>query len=267
MLANGTRVCGLVRSAESAEAITALGAQAIVCDLDAAMPKLPAADIIYYFAPPPREGKTDPRLAGFLEALGPVHPQRLIYISTSGVYGDCAGAWVDETTPVNPQTARATRRVAAENQLQAWGGPWIILRAPGIYGPGRLPLDKVRAGEPVLRDEDCGWSNRIHIEDLAGAAVRAATQGTVRTLYNVSDGHPIKMAAYYTAMAQLLDLPAPRQVDWATAQREFSAMRLSFLAESRRVDSSRIRMQLGLKLLYPDLYNGLKASLRASDPG
>lgn len=265
LLADGAQVTGLVRSAESASKVDALGAQAMVCDLDGETPKLggllPTVDLIYYFAPPPREGESDPRLERFLEALGPARPQRFIYISTSGVYGHRDGAWVDETTPVNPQTDRATRRVAAENSLQSWAGAWIIMRAPGIYGPGRLPLEKVRAGEPVLRDEDCGWSNRIHIEDLARAAILAATQGPDQTIYNVTDGNPTKMAAYYGAMAKLLELPAPRQIDWATAEREFSAMRLSFLKESRRVSNQRLREQLGLELLYADLEQGLKASL------
>jgi len=261
MLATGANVQGLVRSADSAKHIAELGVTPIQADLDAGAFTPPPADYIFYFAPPPRDGETDPRLSGFLNSLGQHSLQRLVYISTSGVYGDCAGAWVNEATPVNPQSARAVRRVAAEKSLQAWDGPWVILRAPGIYGPGRIPVEKVKAGEPVLQDDDCGWSNRIHIDDLAQTAVHAATRGPDRQIYNVTDGNPTKMAAYYGAVAELLGLPAPRQISWAQAEQEFSAMRLSFLKESRRVDSRRVLEKLQMQLRYPKLIEGLKACL------
>lgn len=257
----GLAVTGLVNSRASAEALAAAGITPIQANLDEPLPSLPDAGLIYYFAPPARSGRDDPRLGRFLAALGRRQPQRVIYISTSGVYGDCNGAWVDEKRPVKPQTERAHRRVAAETRLAAWNGNWIILRAPGIYGPGRLPLSKLRAGEPVLADADCGWSNRIHVEDLARAAVVTATQGPDRQIYNVSDGHPTKMAAWYGALATALNVPPPPQIDWQTAQRDFSAMRLSFLAESRRLDNRKILQQTGLQLRYADFKDGIAASL------
>lgn len=261
LVANGAAVTGLVRTPESAALVRALGGQAQAVDLDQSLPPIAPADLVFYFAPPPRQGVVDTRLRNFLLHLEKQPPRRLVYISTSGVYGECNGAWVDESQPVNPQTDRAKRRVDAEQCLLAWGGPWVILRAPGIYGPGRLPLDKVRTGEPVLRDEDCGWSNRIHIEDLASAALLASRDGSAQVIYNVSDGNPTKMAAYYASIADLLGVAPPPQIDWATAELEFSAMRLSFLAESRRLVNRRITETLGLRLRYADLREGLAASL------
>lgn len=263
-LARGAQVTGWVRTPASATRLQKLGAQSRVVDLDSQAPDPEPADIIYYFAPPPRQGTQDTRLDRFLAALGNHQPQRLVYISTSGVYGDCGGAWVDETRRVNPQTARAQRRVAAEQSLAAWNGDWVILRAPGIYGPGRLPLDKVRAGEPVLRDADCSWSNRIHIDDLAAIAVRAAEHGPCQYVYNATDGEPTKMAAYYRQIADLLGVAQPPQIDWATAQQEFSAMRLSFLSESRRLDNRRLLRELDMQLRYKRLGDGLAASIQIS---
>lgn len=260
-LAQGAQVTGWVRTSDSAARLQQLGVRSRVVDLDADAPCPDPVDVVYYFAPPPREGDVDSRLDRFLTALGKQQPRRLVYISTSGVYGDCAGAWVDETRPVNPQTPRAQRRVAAERSLAAWDGDWVILRAPGIYGPQRLPLDKVRAGEPVLRDADCGWSNRIHIDDLANVAVLAATRGPAQGIYNASDGAPTKMAAYYGEMARLLGVALPVEIDWPTAQREFSPLRLSFLAESRRLDNRRLINELGVRLRYAILRDGLAASI------
>lgn len=260
-LAQGAHVSGWMRTPASAARLRQLGAHPQVVDLDADVPRPCPADIIYYFAPPPRQGDSDTRLDSFLAALGNQWPQRLVYISTSGVYGDCAGAWVDETRPVNPQTPRALRRVAAEHSLAAWPGNWVVLRTPGIYGPQRLPLAKVRAGEPVLRDADCGWSNRIHIDDLANIAVLAATRGPAQCIYNASDGTPTKMAAYYRELARLLEVTPPPEIDWHQAQAQFSSMRLSFLAESRRLDNRRLVKALELRLRYANLRDGLVASI------
>lgn len=261
LLATGVDVTGLVRSADSARGLHAQGIDALAADLDARLPPLPAADLVFYCAPPPPEGEGDPRLARLLAALARA-PARLVYIGTSGVYGDCGGAWVNEDTPIKPQTARAQRRAAAEAQLKAWGPPIIILRAPGLYGPGRLPITRLRAGEPVLADADSPWTNRIHVQDLAECAVAAATRDHAGfAVYNAADGQPTKAGALPRALARRLRLPAPREIDWATAEQLWPATRLSFLRESRRLDNRRLLAMLGRPLRYPDLDAGLDASL------
>lgn len=254
-------VTGLVRSAGGVGRVRAAGAEPLAVDLDAALPALPPADLIFYCAPPPRQGTDDPRLARVLAAFCPTSVQRLVYISTSGVYGDCGGTWVDETQPLNPSSDRARRRVAAEQRIAAWGGAYTILRTPGIYGPGRLPIERVREGQPILADTCAPWSNRIHVADLAAIALAAATSDRGPAIYNASDGTPTRMSVYYRALAERIGCAPPPTVDWNIAEQSFSAARLSFLRESRRLSNQRLREQLGITLRYPDLEAGLDASL------
>lgn len=260
-LAAGDAVVGLVRGADGAAVLEAAGIPVRRRDLDLPLDGLPAADVVFHCAPPPREGDDDPRLARVLAALAPRLPRRLVYIGTSGVYGDCGGDWVTEDRPPAPLTARARRRLAAERLLAAWPGISAILRAPGIYGPGRLPVERVRAGEPILRDADSPWTNRIHVEDLAAAAVAAAAPDAPTGVFNAADGNPTRMGAYYRELAALLGVAAPPEIEWARAEREWSAMRLSFLRESRRLDNTRLTRELGVCLRYPDYRQGLRASL------
>lgn len=255
-LERGQAVTGLVRSPDSAAALTAAGIEPLVADLDRPLPSLPQAETVIYAAPPPRAGDDDPRLARVLDALA--RDCRLVYISTSGVYGDCGGDWVDERRALDPQTDRARRRAAAERRLRSWGGEAMILRAPGIYGPGRLPLARLRAGEAVLRDADSPWTNRIHVEDLASAVLAAADRGRAGRVYNAADGNPTRMAAHYRALAEYLDLPPPPVIDWATASRRWSPMRLSFLRESRRLCNRRLGEELGVRLRYPAVVDALR---------
>lgn len=263
-LQRGWHATGLVRSAAGAERVGAAGGEPLQADLDAPLPPLPAADLIFYCAPPPRTGDDDPRLAQVLATYPPNSLQRLIYISTSGVYGDCQGAWVDETRAPDPGTDRARRRLAAENRIAAWGGDYATLRTPGIYGPGRLPVERVRAAEPILSDEAGPWTNRIHVADLADIALAAAEAGPARSIYNASDGHPLPMGAYYRLLAEKLGCAPPPEIDWETAQQQFSAARLSFLRESRRLDNQRLRQYLDITLRYRDIESGLEASLSES---
>lgn len=262
-LAAGDEVTGLVRGADSAEGLQAAGIDALQVDLDRDFGSLPAADVVFHCAPPPPDGGDDPRLIRVLAGLTRA-PRRLVYIGTSGVYGDCGGAWVSEDRPPSPQTARARRRLAAEQRLAAWGGAYAVLRAPGIYGPGRLPLDRVRAGEPVLADADSPWTNRIHVDDLAAAAVAAAAPDAPTGVFNAADGHPTKVGVYYRELAALLGVAPPPEIDWTTAEREWSAMRLSFLRESRRLDNTRLVRELGVSLRYPSYREGLADSLRGT---
>ncbi|MCW8874409.1 MAG: SDR family oxidoreductase, partial [Gammaproteobacteria bacterium] len=205
--AAGAAVTGLVHSPRSAAQLRDLGIEALVADLDLPLPPLASAGTeLYYFAPPPPSGDRDPRMSAVLAALERDGlPRRIVYISTSAVYGDCAGAWIDEDAPLRPDTTRGLRRLDAERQLQAWlertGIPVVILRVPGIYGPGRLPLERLRKGLPLLREDQCPYTNRIHADDLAVICRAAMARGVPGTAYNVSDGHPSNMVDYFNRIA------------------------------------------------------------------
>jgi len=261
----GWRVNALTRQTVTATQLAAQGLTAYVGDLDQPdkLPALPPAGLIFYFAPPAPQGVDDSRLRAFLNAI-PRHdyPRKIVYISTSGVYGDCQGAWVREDSPVNPGTDRARRRLAAENLLRDWqqhaGTPVVILRVGGIYGRGRLPVERLRQGTPVLREQDCGYTNRIHADDLAAVCVAAAMRG--HGIYNVSDGHPSTMTDYFNKVADIYDLPHPPQISFDQAQTLLSPEMMSYLAESRRLDNHRMLNDLGVKLRYPTLKEGLASS-------
>lgn len=223
----------------------------------------PSGQVVFYFAPPPGGGVYDTRMRNFCAALGPGRlPSRVVYISTSGVYGDCDGAWVSEETPIKPQTSRAQRRADAEATLSAWGRAQgvevVILRVTGIYGPGRLPLARLKEGHPVLREEEAPPTNRIHADDLAAICVAAAERAGNGEVFNVSDGCPGTMTQYFNALADLLGLPRPPQVSMAEAKRVMNPMMLSYLQETRRMDNRKLLEQLGITLQYPDLESGLK---------
>jgi nucleoside-diphosphate-sugar epimerase len=261
--AAGRRATGLVRSAASVQALRDAGIDALMCDLDSELAPLPAGiREVYYLAPPPGEGETDTRLARVLEALASP-PRRVVYISTSAVYGDCGGDWIDEDYPVGPTTPRGLRRLDAERQLQAWAGQhgveWIILRVPGIYGPGKLPLARLEKGLPVLREDQAPYTNRIHGDDLAAICVAAMGSDRPNRVYNVSDGHPSNMTDYFFRVADAAGLPRPPVVARAEADAVLSAGMLSFLNDSRRMRNDRMLAALGVTLRYPDLDAGLKS--------
>lgn len=261
--ANGRAVVGLVRSNAAAERLEVAGIEVRQCDLDNR--PLPVKCVvgsrdIFYFAPPPAEGEDDPRMTGLLAALER-SPRRFVYISTSAVYGDCHGDWITEVQPVNPTTPRGRRRLVAERQLQVWaeahGVQWIILRVPGIYGPGKLPLARLQKDLPVLREADAPWTNRIHIDDLAAVCVAAMTSTHTNTVYNVSDGSPGNMTDYFFRVADAAGLPRPREVGRDEAQQVLSPGMLSFLRDSRRMDNRKLLEELEIELQYPDLAAGL----------
>lgn len=190
-------------------------------------------------------------------------PERVIYISTSGVYGDHQGSRVDEQTPPRPGTERARRRLAAEQSLQGWARQHrvdcVILRVGGIYGPGRLPLQRLRQGMPVLRPDLAPPTNRIHADDLAQVCQAAARAGGQCTIYNVCDSEASTMSEYFLAVAEQAGLPPPRQIDWQQAESELSPAMLSFLHESRRMDNGKLLRELDIRLDYPTLAEGLAA--------
>ncbi|MEO0997084.1 MAG: NAD-dependent epimerase/dehydratase family protein [Pseudomonadota bacterium] len=234
-------------------------------NLDDTATALPAFDRVLYLVPP-AAGSPEPRLTRLLEAL-PQAPRRLVLASTSGVYGDCGGALVDEHRPVAAGTERAHRRVEQERTLSAWAAArpvrTTVLRISGIYGPGRLPLQRLAAGEPVIREADAGPGNRIHVDDLAAVLVSALGAAAPEPVYNVADGNHASATHFYRRVAALAGLPPPREIGRDEARTEFSAMRYSFAAESRRLDTTRLRRDLRPEFLYDDLDSGIRASLAA----
>jgi nucleoside-diphosphate-sugar epimerase len=269
LLPAGKRVTGLVRSEESAAPLAEAGIRSMIANLNDPdeLQNLPGAGgLVFYFAPPPGGGITDPKVRTFCAAVtGANVPRRLVYIGTSGVYGDCGGAVVTEETPVNPQTSRAKRRYDAEQTLLQWGEVQgvevIILRVTGIYGPGRIPVFRLQDGHPLLRLEESPPTNRIHADDLAQVCVAAAGKGAAGEIFNVSDGQPGTMTEYFLAIAECVGLPRPLQISMAEAREVMTPLMLSYLTESRRMDNRRMLNRLGVKLRYPTLAEGLKASL------
>ncbi len=265
---DGCAVTGVIRSGESAAAVRDLGATAVQVDLDteSVLPELPTTNTeLFYFAPPPGTGATDPRLRSVLTAITPeILPARIVYISTSGVYGDCGGDWVDESYPLNPATPRALRRADAEAALHAWsnatGVPVVILRVPGIYGPGKLPLERLRKGLPLLREDESPYTNRIQVDDLIAVCQAAMQRGTPGAAYNVSDGQPSNMTDYFNRIADFTGLPRPPVIRRDQIDQLSPGMR-GFMEESKRLDTRRLREELGVTLNYPTFELGLAASL------
>ncbi len=221
------------------------------------------ADAVLHTAPPPQQGERDPRTAHLLAVLerGAIIPARIVYLSTSGVYGDCAGALVAESRAVNPETPRAVRRVDAERQLGAWcgrhGAQLLILRVPGIYAADRLPIERLREGTPVLREEDDVYTNHIHADDLAAVCVRALADCAPAGVYNASDDSVQKMGEWFDLVADRAGLPRPVRITRAEAARRFSPMLLSFMSESRRLANAKLKQVLGAKLAYPTVFDGV----------
>ncbi|MFO1312540.1 MAG: NAD-dependent epimerase/dehydratase family protein [Burkholderiales bacterium] len=260
MMRGRARVVGVVRRAEEIPRVRAHGVTPVVADLDdfASLRRLALAPYaVLHCAPPPSEGRDDTRTQKLLAALtrARIIPQRFVYISTSGVYGDCAGARIDETRPRKPQSPRARRRVAAEDRLRDWSGrngvALAILRAPGIYSDARLPLDRLKQGTPVLVPDDDVFTNHIHADDLARACVVAIFRGGANRAYNITDDAEMKMGAWFDTVADAFHLPRPPRVTWDEAEKRIAPMLLSFMSESRRLANARAKRELRLRLAHP----------------
>ena len=217
---------------------------------------------IFWLMPPPNTSLIDSRLRRFLLAVQKA-PKRIVLVSTTGVYGDCAGRWIDESEPIKPTVERSKRRVDAELALQEWGekydGDWVILRVPGIYSAERLPIERLQRGEPILLEAEAPWTNRIHADDLARLCERAMQVAPKQSIYNACDGHPSTMTEYFNQVADYVGLPRPPQLSLAEASSVVSAGMLSYLQESRRIRNDKLLQELGLQLLYPSLAAGLQA--------
>jgi nucleoside-diphosphate-sugar epimerase len=264
------RVLALTSSPARCPALREAGAVPLVGNLDepATLGRLAAlADAVLHLAPPPADGDHDPRTRALLHALARCgRVRRLVYASTSGVYGDAGGARFDETRAVRPATARARRRVDAEAQLRWYGRAHAvrvsILRIPGIYAgdrPGGHPRDRLQRGTPVLAAADDVHTNHIHADDLARACIAALLRGAPQRVVHASDDTELKMGDYFDLAADLCGLPRPPRISRHEAAERLSPMLMSFMGESRRLINHRLKHELRLRLLYPTVREGLAA--------
>ena len=298
LLKKSYRVFALVRESATClakcAALRALGVQPLLGDLDnrASLARIAGlADAVLHFAPPAttppltavgslrsngvstgvplagarggREGfDVDIRTRNLLSALSQGKlPEHLVYISTSGVYGDCAGAWVSETHPLNATSSRARLRVDAEMQIRAWAKRnqvhASILRVPGIYAAERLPLSRLQQGTPGIVDSEDSYTNHIHADDLARISIAALQYGKSCRVYHTSDDSHLKMGEYFDSVADAYNMPRVPRISRAEAQRVLSPMMLSFMNESRRLTNDRMKRELKVKLRYPTVADGL----------
>jgi len=220
---------------------------------------------IIYMAPPNQESHEDNRLKRFLKKLSGRKIGKITYISTSGVYGDHDDKVVDETTELKPITDRAKRRVSAENMIKAYSlktsNDYIILRVPGIYGPDRLPINRINNQEPVILELESKKTNLIHVEDLARISWGCLNSNIKNEIFNVSDGCPITVTRFYKEICNVLNLKMPPQISMTEAQGCFSEKRLSFLNESRILDVSKMEKYFPNQIKYKKIRKGIEASL------
>jgi nucleoside-diphosphate-sugar epimerase len=262
------RVIAMIRDEGQRVALRKRGVRTIMADLDdrTSLQRIAGlADFVIHTAPPPAIGTTDTRTRHLLAALalGGCRPRRVVYVSTTGVYGDCGGALVSETRPVAPESARATRRVDAERRLRRFarrsGTSVAILRAPGIYAADRLPTDRLIRRDPALQREEDVFTNHVHAEDLARLICLALVRGGNGRIWNACDDTDLRMGDYFDLVADRLKLPRPPRVSRDELATQVSAMTLSFMRESRRLVNARLKRELRARLIYPDVHAGLAA--------
>jgi nucleoside-diphosphate-sugar epimerase len=267
LLPQGWHIIGTTRSAEKAQGLRAAGVSSLLWPGADVTEALAGATHLLISAAPDDNG--DPVLATLRDQIAAAAPhiQWVGYLSTTGVYGDHQGGWVDETTPLAPSTKRGTLRMQAEAEWQKLAAetalPLHIFRLAGIYGPGRGPFAKVRAGTARRIIKPGQVFSRIHVDDIAQVLAASIAQPNPGAIYNVCDNDPAPPEDVIAHAADLLGQPIPPAVDFATA--EMTPMARSFYAESKKVRNDRIRDELGVQLLYPDYRSGL-AALLASEP-
>ena len=263
------RLYALSHSTQRYDLLRAHGIIPLPGDLDdpAQLSRLPGLphDILH-FAPPPAEGARDARTANLIRALqrGPSIPQRLVYISTSGVYGDCDGEVVKEHRTPRPQSERGQRRIHAERMLRDWskrsGMSVVILRVPGIYAADRLPIERIRRATPALIQAEDAYTNHIHAEDLARVVLAALSRGRTGRIYNAADGSWLKMGDFFDLVADSFGMPKPPRISRREAESAVPAGLLSFMRESRRLCNRRMRQELRVRLRYPTAAEGIAAA-------
>lgn len=223
---------------------------------------------LYYFLAPSALTDRDERSRRLIEALGsgPATPASVVLISTTGVYGDCAGAWVDETWPARPTSSRSIRRADAEKAWTQFAGefscPLAILRVAGIYGPNKLPIPRLLDKQPLLSVEHAPYSNRVHVRDLVDTVIAATG---LQLTVNVADGSPSTMTEYFHVLADTAGIGRLPERSWQQLESHWSAGMRNYMTESRRIDNSVMRNLLGRDLRYPTLTSGIAASIEASD--
>jgi nucleoside-diphosphate-sugar epimerase len=273
-LARRWRIIALVRCHDAT--LEAFGVRQILGDLDQphTLRRLAGiADAVIHSAPPPATGSWDSRTRRLVAVLkrGKSKPRRLVYIGTTGVYGDCGGDRVPESRPRRATSPRATRRVDAEQQLRAWGASGqcrvSILRAPGIYAANRLPLERLRKGLPLLHAAEDSHTNHIHAEDLARACITALHRGSANRSYNLCDDSTLPMGDWFDLLADNFDLPRAPRVSRAEAEATLPAMQWSFMRESRRLLNTRMKRELKFRLDYATVADGIKEAKDRSCSG
>lgn len=245
------RIVALTSAPARRAVLRAAGVVPILGNLDdrASLARIaPLGTRLIHLAPPPNRGSRDPRTGHLMSALRG-RPQRFVYISTTGVYGDRDGAWVDETARVAPQSDRAQRRVAAERIVRAAHAS--VLRVPGIYASERLPLERLRAGTPALAAEDDVYTNHIHADDLARIAIAALFRGSAARVYNATDDSQLKMGEYFDLVADRFALARAPRLPRAQLKAAVSSTMYSFMTESRRLRNARMKGELRVRLRWP----------------
>jgi nucleoside-diphosphate-sugar epimerase len=272
LLRDRFRVFAVTSQEARRNALRAAGAIPVIADLDrpdtlARLARL--ARYVVHLAPPQPDGEQDRRTRN-LTAILP-DGATLVYVSTTGVYGDCGGELVHETRPVRPQSARALRRVDAERTLRAWarrsGSRLALLRVPGIYAQDRLPLERLKKGTPALSPQEDVYTNHIHADDLARIIALALFRAAASRVYHAVDDSDMKMGDYFDAVAAACRLPLPPRLPRAQLQDAVSPVLLSFMSESRRLGNERIKAELGVRLRYPrvrDALTGMASDLPKS---
>ena len=262
------RVFAVTSSPARCAELRAAGAVPIVADLDAraTLRRLAGlAPYVVHLAPPQSEGELDLRTRRLCAQLP--SGSRMVYVSTSGVYGDCGGALIDETRPVAPHNGRARRRVDAERVLRAWaarnGARVALLRVPGIYADDRLPLKRLAQGTPALLAQDDVYTNHIHADDLARIIALALFRGLPGRIYHAVDDTHMLMADYFDTVADAFGMARPPRLPRAALAAAVSPMLLSFMSESRRMDNGRIKAELGVRLRHPQVAPAVAAMARA----
>lgn len=268
-LEKGFNVFALSRTSRKCAGLTGTAATMLQGDLDdcASLPSLDlAGGIVIYTAPPPGGGIEETRVRNFLSTINlNQKPAKLIYVSTTSVYGDCGEELVSEERPPAPVSHAGKRRLHAELQFRAWGEESgvsvVVLRVAGIYGPGRIPMDRILGRQPILSEAEAGYTNRIHADDLASVCLMAVEKGENGDIFNVCDGEKSKMTDYFNAITDHLGLQRLPQVPLSDARSVMNPLMLSYMTESRLIDNSRMLAKLGIQLKYPTLMRGVENSL------
>ena len=264
------KIFALTHADESRDVLRSCGVIPVMGDLDdkdSLRVLAGLADEVIHCAPPPRIGIRDMRTKHLLSALSQRLPRRVIYLSTSGVYGNCDGRIVAETSSLNATTDRSLRRLDAETQLRNWGRRnrvcVSILRLPGIYAGDRLPLQRLKSRLPVLIPEEDVYSNHVHADDLARMVVNAIRWGRPGRVYNANDDTRLRMGDYFDLIADRFDLPRPPRVTREQAENSIPQNMLSFMGESRRLVNQRLKRELRIRLRYPTVADGLAVATAA----